>query len=158
MTSAIALTLCAAWGCSRRVPDARAQWLHERGRQALDWGACARLGAVLRSSCDGDAACESKVSFELSYHCYAGVFAAGFDVDDLPPEKLSPCLFAERHGGPGPARTDADALANHTALAAAWCEGQDLPGRYARHCRAEVLTAFHELCWMGDPALTGAGP
>jgi hypothetical protein len=42
--------------------------------------------------------------------------------------------------------------------AAQFCESVDIAKDQQEACRAEVSFALTELCQMGDPALTGAGP
>jgi hypothetical protein len=135
-----ALGLLALGACGGSSPPAGG-WFAARGQHATTWHACVRIGAALRAACDGDAACESRVTRELTRSCYAGRYAAATSDD---PHTLSPCFWD---------RTEPPA-ASPAAYAEAECQHLEL----GPHCVAELREVIEGICLEGAMDLTGAGP
>lgn len=147
-TIAVAAALAA---CGGGRPSAE-PWFAERGQKAATWHACVKIGASLRVACAGDAACEDRVTTDVTRPCYVARYrteTAPVDPDhDSPPETLSPC-FWDRAVNPA---------ASPAAYAAAQCEAMKPSPELAPHCVAELRAVIEGLCAEGGTDMTGAGP
>lgn len=130
-------------GCAHQ-PTAAERWFSERGAHAKTWDVCLRLGASLRSACDGKKACEERVTNELTFACYAGRYG-GTQSKDAQPSELSPCFWNRSPTTP-------------EAYARAECERLALTSQLQPHCVAEVRYMVDEVCKRGHTRLSGAGP
>jgi hypothetical protein len=140
------LLLLAVVSCGEPPESTSATWFRDIGK-AGDTARCVRIATALRAECQSDADCARAVTFDLTYHCYAGVYAAGSSATTSQSD-LGPCFL----------EVDSSADRDIERAAGSYCEGLDLPKRSSDGCRAELQLVLSELCLMGDPALTGAGP
>lgn len=149
-TVAAIAVICTVLACGGHQPSPR-PWLAERGRVASTWYVCARMGAYLRSTCDGDAVCEERVTREVTRPCYAARYRAAANAPrgrEETPRALSPCFWDQP-----PARTGTPAR-----YARMECDRMKMTPPLGHHCVAELRTVIEELCTEGAPDLTGAGP
>jgi hypothetical protein len=130
-------------GCAHQPTEAE-RWFSERGAQAKTWDVCLRLGASLRSACDGGKDCEERVTNELTFSCYAGRYR-GEQSKEAQPSELSPCFWDRSPSTP-------------EAYARAECGRLSLSPELEAHCVAELRYMVDEVCKRGHVQLTGAGP
>jgi len=146
--SVVALAWLLASACSA-PPSRQARWFYALGAGAQDSGRCVRAASALRAECRGDLACQREVSLAFSYHCYSGVYQSSRAPADRGQRDLGPCFLQVK---------DSHDDAEVTAVARSYCSALTMPVGLVDHCIAELQFAIQKLCWMGDPALTGAGP
>jgi hypothetical protein len=146
---AVVLLVIAACGGGRPRTD---RWFAERGARADTWYVCARIGASLRATCNGDRACETYVTEQITMPCYVARYRApvGPGGGAPRPATLSPCFWA-RGDGPAPATSP-------PAYAQATCAAIAAEPALRPHCEAELRMLVEDVCRRGGPALTGAGP
>jgi hypothetical protein len=147
ITRMLLLGAIAVSACYREHRDTG--WFAERGERAASWYVCTSLGASLRAACQRDAACATRVTWELTLPCYAARYhAATHDGRPAQPSTLSPCFWTQ----------DAAPGTSPEQYARATCARLGMAAELQVHCVGELREVMEKVCTSGGTELTGAGP